>query len=209
MKSTPFESVENYLDHLATVAEMVLEYLAFENLPSVYLLRRLTRSYPKENEWIYLSWPREKKLWRAIMAYQTGLLSPTPPGRLLNFWRAIEAVSTRFEQQRIVESFEETRIAPIWTSIYDHSSWPVPIIDAGRRMKRDAIIRIQALRKEFGSDEKVLGYLHKMRRGKAAHADLYSLEYDGFEFIVDQIMECRLFQYLARLAIERYWVSVE
>lgn len=72
-------------------------------------------------------------------------------------------------------------------------------------LKRLAMERRDDLIRTHGEVEKAFKWLYWERRGKAAHADKYSLEYDGLESFADQIKDASLFQYIARIAIEETW----
>jgi len=56
-----------------------------------------------------------------------------------------------------------------------------------------------------GGEDAALDWLYWERRGKAAHADRSSLDFEGLAAFADQIDDAALCQYMARVAIERMW----
>ena len=56
-----------------------------------------------------------------------------------------------------------------------------------------------------GTTKDALDWLYWERRGKAAHADKSSLDFEGLSSFSDQVSDAILFQYMARVAIEHKW----
>ncbi|MER3423876.1 MAG: hypothetical protein C4293_12230 [Nitrospiraceae bacterium] len=58
---------------------------------------------------------------------------------------------------------------------------------------------------KYGSPKGALDFIYREGRGKSAHADKKSLEYDMARFIGDQLRDAELLRYMARVAIEKAW----
>lgn len=197
----------NYFDALMNVAEMVgiltdignTDFAKEREIPSGSAGR-----YP------YLSWPSSAPTWRALTAYWSAILSVVIPGRILNFWRAIEAATnTTTERYAIFENLERSRIKPVWTRSLVIRPAGVPDLRRVRNsavlLKRHALHRRKELIITHGSTKAALDWLYWERRGKAAHADRSSLDFEGLSSFSDQISDAILFQYMARVAIEHGW----
>lgn len=157
----------------------------------------------------YISWPSSDKTWRALTAYWSAILSLVVAGRILNFWRAIEAVTNKTERYSMFENLAGSRIRPVWTRSLIIR--PPGLRDYWRTRNDSASLKRRALnrRKELielsGSTHGALDWLYTESRGKAAHADKSSLDFDRLSSFSDQIRDAQLFQYMARVAIERTW----
>lgn len=156
-----------------------------------------------------ISWPSSDRTWRALTAYWSGILSLAIPGRILNFWRAVEAVTNKNERYRIFANLEDCQIKPVWTRsliIQPPGStdyWRTT--NDSRVLKRRALRRRKELINLSGSTDRALDWLYMESRGKAAHADRSSLDFDGLSSFSDQVRDAILFQFMARVAIERTW----
>lgn len=157
----------------------------------------------------YLYWPASAGTWRALTAYWSATLSAVIPGRILNFWRAIEAVTTKTERYAMFQNLEHSRIKPVWTKILTLRR--PGIVDYVRVRNSSALLKRRALRRRnklialYGTANAALDWLFRERRGKAAHADQSSLDFEGLSSFNDQISDALLFRYMARVAIEVKW----
>lgn len=196
----------DYFDALMNVAEMVGILTEIGNT-----------DYAKEREiplgragkCLYLSWPSSARTWRALTAYWSAVLSIPVPGRILNFWRAIEAVTAKADRHAIFENLERSRIKPVRTRSLITRPSGIPDVRRFRNsaalLKRHALLRRKKLITMHGNAKAALDWLYWERRGKAAHADRSSLDFDGLSSFSDQVRDAILFQYMARVAIERTW----
>jgi hypothetical protein len=196
----------DYLSALINVAEMVDILTDIGNTDFAKEREILSR---RSGRCPFLSWPSSARTWRALTAYWSAILSVIIPGRILNFWRAIEAVTTKTERYQIFETLEHSRIKPVWTrSLLIR---PLGVPDYRRVRNSSALLKRRALRRRreliglHGSTKDALDWLYMERRGKAAHADRSSLDFDGLSTFSDQISDAILFQYMARVAIEHTW----
>ena len=78
-------------------------------------------------------------------------------------------------------------------------------VNVTRDLKTFAKKRYRALLRSHGSADAALGFLYWEGRGKAAHADGSSLEYDSGSLVAAQLEDATLLRFLARAAIERAW----
>ncbi len=208
LKGTILRSVEKYFDVLVEAVENVEVFVETGGKPPGSAIRTVPPFKLKDNEWTYVDWPKSDSTWRAITAYWSGLLSVAAPARILNFWRAMEAVKRTKEQRyNLFESLEKTAPIPVWTEItrLNEKRFEHQRVNAALSLKTRAVKHKQVLVKAYGSAEKVLDMLYWERRGKAAHADKHSLEYDGLSSLGDQLRDATLLQYLARIAIQEEW----
>lgn len=158
----------------------------------------------------HIAWPSSDRTWRALTAYWSGILSLVMPGRILNFWRAVEAVTSREQRYTTFKTLDSSRISPVWSRSLVIR--PPGLLDYWRRVNDSALLKRQALQRRkklietCGTSDKALDSLFWDARGKAAHADKTSLEYDGLASFDNQIHDALLLQYLARVEIERTWI---
>ena len=78
-------------------------------------------------------------------------------------------------------------------------------VNVTRSLKTSAMRRYRALLRSHGSANAALAFLYWEGRGKAAHADRSSLEYDSGSLVAAQLEDATLLRFLARAAIERAW----
>lgn len=52
-----------------------------------------------------------------------------------------------------------------------------------------------------------LQFLYEMRRGKAAHADKVTADFDHLAQIATQAADAKLLRYMARASLERAWLN--
>lgn len=157
----------------------------------------------------YLDWPASAGTWRALTAYWSATLSAVIPGRILNFWRAIEAVTTKTQRYAMFADLEHSRVKPVWTKILMPGKPGIAayirVRNSAALLKRRALCRRNRLIALYGTAKAALDWLFWERRGKAAHADRSSLDFEGLSSFDDQISDTLLFRYMARVAIEAKW----
>jgi hypothetical protein len=153
--------------------------------------------------WPYLCWPTSSGTWRALTAYWSALLTVAFPGRILNFWRSVEAATSQPEREAIFARLESSRIKPVWTQ--PRAIERERIVNTSKTLKRMALRRRRALIAAHGTEKAALDWLYFERRGKAAHADRSSLDFEGLSTLADQLQDAFLLQYMARVAIEQTW----
>ena len=207
LRGTVFRTIDEYGDKLGDIAEVAEVYnqSGFTHPHSVF--RILRPRLPKRGYWLYYPWPPSEQIFRGLSAYWLGVLSVLPPSRILNFWRCMEAVTTKAEREEIFTNLHLAKVAPIWTE-----ATRIPILkyktgnfDAVRLLRRAALQRRHDLIQKHGGAKEALDFIYWEGRGKAAHADKKSLEYDMAMFIGDQLRDAELLHYMARVAIETSW----
>ncbi len=207
LHGTVFKSVTEYGDKLGDLAELAEVYIQAGLSPPQHVSRLLVPIDPKGGFWIYYPLPLADAIFRSLAAYWLGTLSIVAPSRILNFWRAIESVSTKADREVLFANLHSAKIAPVWTEVIR-----IPItkhhrrkFDATRPLRRLSLKRRDELITEFGSPKAALDFIYWEVRGKAAHADKKSLEYDMARLIGDQLCDAELLRYMARVAIEKAW----
>ena len=68
----------------------------------------------------YLDWPSSAATWRTLTAYWSVTLPMVMPGRILNFWQVIGAVTSRIERSKMFSNLEHSRTQPVWSKIQTH-----------------------------------------------------------------------------------------
>jgi hypothetical protein len=192
------------LQAVEAAAEMIELGFARPQRPMRYLREGARGTWP------FLDWPRSSGSWRAMTAYSSAIQSVAWPARILNFWRAMEATTDKADRYTLFESLESQRVRPVWTKIYTHrkrsrSITGVKLVDSTRALRRRALGRRDELTRSHGATKSAFDWLFWERRGKAAHADRSSLDYDGLSSIAEQVKDASLLQYMARAAIEANW----
>jgi hypothetical protein len=130
-------------------------------------------------------------------------MSVAAPARILNFWRATEAVTTQAERRALFKTLGSQQVAPVWATAYRlHEQRTINMV---RRLKTAAVRHYKTLLAAHGSSDAALDYLYWEARGKAAHADRKSLEYDSGTLVAVQLGDATLLQFMARVAIEQAW----
>jgi len=200
-RNSPIRTAERYFEALAQAAEAAGVF--YEIPRTISIQQTMTRDRPPSGSWNYYPWPPTERIWRAVHAYSQASLSVAAPTRVLNFWRAVEAVTTRAERRALFTTLLSQRIAPVWATAYCLRG-PVTM-NIARRLKTDAVRRYRTLVSALGSPDAALDYLYLEARGKAAHADQKSLEYDSGTLVASHFVDATLLRFLARVAIDQAW----
>jgi DNA-binding TFAR19-related protein (PDSD5 family) len=74
-----------------------------------------------------------------------------------------------------------------------------------RILRRRALKRLKKLIAKHGNATSALNDIYLQRRGKAAHADNFTVEFDALGEVPEQIQDAELIKYMARVAIEQHW----
>jgi len=114
-KRAGFQSVGAYFEALTISVDAVSE-LTDIGVRHPALAKRLV-PHSSYDTWAFLAWPSSDRTWRALSAYSTGLISISLPGRILNFWRSVEAVTGKAQRYTLFDSLHSKRIRPVWTTI--------------------------------------------------------------------------------------------
>jgi hypothetical protein len=200
-RTTPYGTAKNYFEALSLVAEAATSL--YESRPkTLSVLRTLTKRGPGRDNWAYYPWPKDDAVWRAIHAYALGSLSVPAPSRVLNFWRALEAVTTHASRVKLFETLPTRRVAAIWATAWGAQPTTVNL---ALSLKRKAMVRYRHLVASHGSALKAIDAIYWEGRGKAAHADKRTLEFDSGFLVAAQLHDAELLQFFARVAIEEAW----
>jgi hypothetical protein len=114
----------------------------------------------------------------------------------------MEAVTKTAQRYEIFADLQQKRVTPVRTRL---RTVPERIVDSALILKRLAQSRRKTLISQRGGTGKALDWLYWERRGKAAHADKSSLDFEGLTSLGDQVQDAFLFQFMARVAIEDTW----
>ena len=135
-----------YFEALELVAEAAGEFM--NSRRAVTLRRVLTKYGPARGKWVYYPWPPTDRVWRAVHAYALGLLSVPAPARVLNFWRAIEAVTTLSERRTLFDVLPSQKVALVWAS---EQGLAERTVNVAPTLKRQALKRYRHLVSSHGS----------------------------------------------------------
>ena len=205
LPGTSIKSLGDYFTLVTQAAEMSDSFLDVE------LSGCAQREFPigawDDDKWVYIAIPSDAQVWRALSAYWSGMFSVLAPGRLLNFWRAIEAVTSQAQRRQLFADLHLLRARPVWSRHYPRriGRRHFSRFNVVARLRRRALSRWDRLCAIHGSTDAALDHLYRDKRGKAAHADRHALEYDGLGTLADQLRDADLLKYAARVAIDRVW----
>jgi hypothetical protein len=206
---TSIRSLDDYLEIVTAVAGISQRLLDIDShVPYEFWAER---EFPigawDEDKWVYISLPDRMEVWRALAAYSSGMLGVLAPGRLLNYWRALEAMTTRQQRDALFADLPALNARPVWSR-----SHPRKIgrryffrFNATARLRRRALHHWHDICGQYGSAPAALKHLHSDKRGKAAHADKQALEYEGLSTLAEQHRDAELLRYCARVAIDQAW----
>ena len=208
LQGTSLTSLDAYLESVVCAADIAQRFLdADSDIPGEFWSQREfpTGAWAKQ-KWMYVDIPSDPNIWRALSAYSSGLLSVLAPGRILNFWRAVEAVTTIAQRNSMFTTLPKLRTRPVWSRRFPSDTRRhFARFNAVSRLRKRAIQHWQDLIALHGSAQYALQHLHNEKRGKAAHADRYALEYDGLPSLAEQIRDGELLRYFARVVIDQAW----
>lgn len=145
------------------------------------------------------------RLKRALAVYRQALLSTEPQGMILNYWRVLEAVTSKSERYDLIRTFLQDRLKPIkcFKPFPPGSSQkPFNLISRYRRSIKGYFSR---LLQTHNTPDSILDHLYKNRRNPSAHANTDILEVTTNVSFVSLYRDALLLKYLSRCAIERFW----
>jgi hypothetical protein len=200
-RNSSVRTAERYFGALSLAAEAVSVF--YDVARTISVQQTMTHYRPPAGSWAYYPWPPSERIWRALHAYALASISVAAPGRILNFWRATEAVTSQTERRTLFQSLSSQRVAPVWATSYALKQQLT--INLVRRLKTAAMRQYRILLSAHGTADAALDHVYLESRGKAAHADRKSLEYDSGTLIGEQLGNATLLQFLARVAIECAW----
>jgi hypothetical protein len=197
---TTIRSVDDYFSGLELAVEGASEFVNNQFGEHWIVRRSLPSLSRRSKKWVFLPWPKQPSTIRALLAYWSGLLSLTATGRIINFWRALEALTSRNDRSVMFKTLDSHRAYPVWSYIYYFGR-------EGRTVNASAALRAAALKQRAellrreGSSDAALDHLYFTRRGKAAHADRASAE--SAADLADQLRDSELIRHMARLSLDR------
>ncbi len=193
-------SVARYFEALAVTTEVAAPLVEVGFSRPLLPIRLIPLG--DEETWPYLHWPESQSTWRALTAYWSAMVCVALPARILNFWRAVEAVTSKDQRHLLFRDLHEKRVSPVKTRVWAPQE---KVLNAALTLKRLAVKRRNTLVEIHGNPSRALDWLYWERRGKAAHADRSSLDLEGLTSLGAQLSDATLFQYMARVAIEENW----
>jgi hypothetical protein len=167
------------------------------------LLPRKVIRDPRKMCWT-CEWPSDCRFNRAIAVYRQALLSPEPQGMILNYWRALEAVSTRQQRYTIAQDLDTYRLKAV--SAVDplapgaHSE----AFNLMSKYRRHVRSYLRSLVSAHGSANDVVDHLYTNRRNPSAHADRSILDVSGNVTLRSLYEDALLLKYMCRCAIESH-----
>lgn len=204
LSQTSFHDADTYFEKASEALDVVLPYFDGFVRRGVLWNRTLTKNHKKWVDGYFIKWPQNDRVWRATTSYALALNSFFIPSRILNFYRSIEA--TRESVNYIFSNLAKYRPSPVWSHIsVGRPPKTYRTVDAISYLRRTALNRRANLISQNGSEQAAVRFLWDVQRGKSAHADKQTLEYDYAATLGEQILDACLLQYMARVAIERVW----
>jgi hypothetical protein len=179
-RGTSLRSPADYLRIVSAQADLIDDFLDIRS--DLWAQREFPRGAWDDNRWVYIDLPANPQLWRAFSAYSAGMLSVLAPSRLLNFWRALEAVTTKHTRKSMFDDLVARYARPVWSrrTVSGHQRRKTfSHFNATARLRKRALRRWHHLVTAYGSAGAALDHLFWDKRGKAAHADITSLEFEG------------------------------
>lgn len=208
LRGTVFSTVKQYGDMLGDLAAAADVYAQTGVTDPFNLGRVLMPRSPTRGFWAFYPWPTSASIERGLAAYWMATLSVLAPSRILNFWRAMEGVTTPQVREALFTDLHSRRTAAVWTQVTRLRKGPdfrYRLVDGCRALRRIAVRRRDELLGLHGTAKAAMDHIYWEGRGKAAHADRKSLEYDMAAFIGDQLRDAELLRFMARVAIEEAW----
>jgi hypothetical protein len=150
-------------------------------------------------------WPSDDRFSRATAVYRQALVSPEPHGMILNYWRALEAVSTQAQRYSIAENLGTYRLKavravdPLTPGARDQA------FNLMSKYRRHVLGYLGGLVAAHGSPKDVIDHLYKNRRNPSAHADHSILDVSGNVTLRSLYEDALLMKYMCRCAIESHW----
>lgn len=150
-------------------------------------------------------WPSDSSFNRAITVYRQALISPEPHSMILNYWRALEAVSTKNERYTIARDLGAYRIKAVRAIDPMTPGARSEAFNLMTKYRRHVRNYLRSLVSSHGSTEAVMDHLYKNRRNPQAHADHSILDVSGDVTLRSLYEDALLLKYMCRCAIETHW----
>lgn len=194
-KKAHHQGVDAYFQALESAAETCDDLFAHVTNGGARVLEATQRT-----KWLYCDLPSNDNVKRALFCYWSALLTLPVGGRIINFWRAFEAIANTPQlRATLFSDLPNGRLAPIYSLSYPDTG----LINLMLPLRRRAVARRKRLLATHGTADAAVRFLHALRRGKAAHADQVTLEYDYLSDLRGQFEDAELMRYMARVAIEK------
>jgi hypothetical protein len=209
LMGTAIRSLDDYLQIVSIAAETSQDLLDIHSgkRDEFWAQREFPIGAWDQGKCVYISLPDRMEVWRALAAYSSSMLGVLAPGRLLNYWRALEAVTTRQQREALFEDLPGLHARPVWARSHPRKIGRRHFarFNATARLRRRALRHWGDICRKYGSAPAALKHLYFDKRGKAAHADIQALEFDGLSTLTEQLRDAELLRYCARVAIDRAW----
>ncbi len=148
--------------------------------------------------------PNNKKLKMAFSVYRQALLSIEPQAMILNYWRVLEATTTKEKRYDLINSFLSKKIRPV-KCVNPPQFNQFNLMTKYRKIIKKYFEDLLMIHK---SPNAILDYLYKQRRNPSAHADINILEVNIDISLVSLYKDALLLKYLSRCAIEEFWSNL-
>lgn len=200
LRSAGVGSVENYFEALAAAG-----FAATELFDTGYIWseRLIPPRHYDASRWAHLFIPSERTL-RALHLYWSGLIALPPASRILNFWRAMEAVTSLSQRRSLFAKFADAKPCSVWS--HDRRESHGRRKDLASSLRRRALTRQRVLLQTGATPDDILDALYRTRRCGAAHGERETLEFDDLPHLSDQVQDAELVRFMARCAIESFWI---
>lgn len=153
--------------------------------------------------------PADMRFNRAIAVYRQALISPEPQGMILNYWRTLEAVSTKSQRYAIACSLINHRLKAVRAlDPYNTKRSRSKPFNLMAKYRRHVLKYFNDLVTTHGSPMQVIDHLYMNRRNPSAHADHSILDIAGSITLLSLYEDALLMKYICRCAVEEYWKSL-
>jgi hypothetical protein len=161
-------------------------------------MRCLERINSRNVSW-KLSLPHSVKMKNALHSYRMALLSIDPFSRILNYWRALEPITTLAERRCMFEELPSIRLKPVFVSHWrDHHNQFDVMVDYFSEAK----LHYQSLLKQDLSADGICDHFYEQRRCPVAHGKSDPLGYDSGVSLGELHRDSIFLKVIARHAIE-------
>lgn len=153
--------------------------------------------------------PGDLRFSRAIAVYRQALISPEPQGMILNYWRTLEAVSTKFQRYAIANTLSNQRLKAVRAQdLYITKRFRAKPFNLMAKYRRHVLKYFNDLVTTHGSPMQVMDHLYTNRRNPSAHADHSILDISGNITLLSLYEDALLLKYICRCAVEEYWKTL-
>lgn len=206
----PQATEQDAVDYIQTNLCASLESAAIDSIEDNF--GRLNPTCLKEGFITCCDFPDDEKLKRAFSVYRQALIAIEPTGKILNYWRVLEAVApctgrANCKLTQLFNNFLSLNLTPIQcqkTNRLSNNKQFNLITTYKRYVKKYFSI----LLKTHKSPDKIRKQLYKNRRCPSAHAAKNILEVNNDVTLASLYNDALLLKYIARCAIEQYWSTL-